>query len=261
MAPIKFEENIKDKLEQRTIQPSSEGWQKLSERLDAAPKRKSKGYWWLGIAASFVGLLIVSSILFSKGDGDAINTPVIVNEDPKNAADDAVKNPVIEEEKIQEIEITSEEFKELDTILKKELIPTNHVITQSTEKKILLVKENVSKEEIVSVVTPQENVIATSIEGTKTHEDLKVDEVVGQILKLQKEKSSVTDAEIDALLKQAEKELMTQRLYNASTLTVDADVLLSQVETDLEQSFRDRVFDALKSGYKKVKTAVAERNN
>ena len=35
MAPIKFEENIKDKLEKRTLTPSSESWSKLSERLDA----------------------------------------------------------------------------------------------------------------------------------------------------------------------------------------------------------------------------------
>jgi len=34
MAPIKFEENIKDKLEKRTLSPASDSWSKLAERLD-----------------------------------------------------------------------------------------------------------------------------------------------------------------------------------------------------------------------------------
>ena len=42
MAPIKFEENIKDKLDKRTIQPSTEAWVKLSSRLDAQEQNTSK---------------------------------------------------------------------------------------------------------------------------------------------------------------------------------------------------------------------------
>ena len=52
-----------------------------------------------------------------------------------------------------------------------------------------------------------------------------------------------------------------QKLYNEATNKVDANALLQSVEDDLEQSFRAKVFDAIKSGYESVKTAVAERNN
>jgi len=34
MAPIKFEEDIRDKLEKRQLKPSSNAWKKLSDRLD-----------------------------------------------------------------------------------------------------------------------------------------------------------------------------------------------------------------------------------
>ena len=34
MAPIKFEENLRDKLEERSLQPSANSWSKLSDRLD-----------------------------------------------------------------------------------------------------------------------------------------------------------------------------------------------------------------------------------
>lgn len=260
MAPIKFEENIKDKLEQRTIQPSSDVWSKLSERLDAEPKKKKIGYWWLGIAASFVGLLIVSSILFSGDSGDN-NAPVIVDDNTENTVNDAANNSVVNEEEVQKIEIAIEQpeikseipVKEITKLIKPEQ-------KNKTESVVFTQQKDLQKTKVESVAQ-QETIIATDINEVKTTEDLKVDEVVTQILKLQEQKSTVTDAEIDALLKQAERELMSKRLYEASTQTVDAELLLLQVESDIDQSFRDRVFDALKSGYKKVKTAVAERNN
>ncbi len=42
---------------------------------------------------------------------------------------------------------------------------------------------------------------------------------------------------------------------------VDATALLNVVESELETSFRDKVFDALGDSFEKVRTAVAERNN
>jgi len=42
---------------------------------------------------------------------------------------------------------------------------------------------------------------------------------------------------------------------------VDASALLLEAEQELDRSFRDQIFDALKSGYLKAKTAVANRNN
>ena len=63
MAPMKFEEQLKDKLEQRTIEPSSNTWQKLSDKLDAnESKKKNKGFWYLGIAASIVGIIFITNL-------------------------------------------------------------------------------------------------------------------------------------------------------------------------------------------------------
>ncbi|MCB0445367.1 MAG: hypothetical protein KDC68_06915, partial [Gelidibacter sp.] len=76
-----------------------------------------------------------------------------------------------------------------------------------------------------------------------------------------KEKGTISDEAIDALLNQAQKEITLQKLYNEDVKTVDANALLQDVETDLQQSFRDKVFEALQTSYDKVKTAVAQRNN
>ena len=42
---------------------------------------------------------------------------------------------------------------------------------------------------------------------------------------------------------------------------VDAEALLENVEAELDQSFRNKVFEAIKSSYNSVKTAVAQRND
>ena len=47
MELIKFEKQAKNKLEQRRIQPSSDAWNKLTDRLDAnQEKQKNNRLWW-----------------------------------------------------------------------------------------------------------------------------------------------------------------------------------------------------------------------
>ena len=53
---------------------------------------------------------------------------------------------------------------------------------------------------------------------------------------------------------------MNERLFKADN-TVDAVALLNEVEVELDQSFRDQIFDRLKTGFMKVRTALADRNN
>lgn len=42
MAPIKFEDSIKEKLEKRRLEPSTEAWNRLSEKLVTNTERSSK---------------------------------------------------------------------------------------------------------------------------------------------------------------------------------------------------------------------------
>ena len=64
MSPIKFEENIKEELEKRTISVSGDAWDKLSNRLETSQNSKKKSFWWIGIAASAViGLWIAVEVV------------------------------------------------------------------------------------------------------------------------------------------------------------------------------------------------------
>ncbi|NNF83490.1 MAG: hypothetical protein HKM99_12160, partial [Flavobacteriaceae bacterium] len=53
MAPLKMEEQMRQKLEARKINPSPEAWTKLNNRLDETAPNRSKGpFWWMGLAAA-----------------------------------------------------------------------------------------------------------------------------------------------------------------------------------------------------------------
>ena len=241
MAPIKFEENIKDKLEKRTIQPSNDAWQTLASRLDAKNnKKKSPYYLWLGVAASIVAIMFIASQLFVNNNNTTIETPVIVNTN---------------KETIKKIES--------ENVLHKKDVLTNNVEKESVKE--LNIKTPKSEKTEVAQLTKQKEektVLPKEVIVNKTSfEDLKVQQVVAQIQGLKDKGESVTDKDIDALLDQAQKEITLQNIYNETTKTVDANALLQDVESDLQQSFRDKVFNALKSSYNTVKTAVAERNN
>ena len=94
-----------------------------------------------------------------------------------------------------------------------------------------------------------------------TFEEQKITEVVAKVEELKSKNQEVTDEVIDALLLEAQKEIRFNKSYNNSTGIVDANMLLQVVETDLDQSFRSKVFDAIKASFGTVKTVVAQRND
>ena len=101
-----------------------------------------------------------------------------------------------------------------------------------------------------SAITISEDIINT-----------KVTEVLKQVTQLESlADAKVTDAEVDSLLWAAQRDILTQKLLSPDG-KVDPMALLTEVEDELDESFRDQIFEALKQGYLKVRTAVADRNN
>ena len=79
MAPLKLENKIKETIEQRTIQPSENVWEKLEGKLDST---KKPWYvfnpWYLGIAASIIGVLLFTFNTNQTKDEGIIPTETIV---------------------------------------------------------------------------------------------------------------------------------------------------------------------------------------
>ena len=87
-----------------------------------------------------------------------------------------------------------------------------------------------------------------------------LDAVVAQVDAMESEGALVTDAEIDSLLQQAQ-EAIAQKRRVTSEGRVDAMALLDQAEFELDRSFREDIFEKLKSGFNKVRLAMAHKND
>ncbi|MEZ4798026.1 MAG: hypothetical protein R2785_12760 [Flavobacteriaceae bacterium] len=265
MAPIKFEEQLKEKLEKRSLQPSKDAWNRLSDRLDKAEGKQShKGFWWLGIAAAIVGVLLAITFVFKSNTN--IIEPTIVDTEKENVIDtEVIENKEVLKENSphvaeQKDKVEPENIQQSDS---KTTIDKTPLKTLVNKKQDALIKEK--EPEITAIAEVNTKDVAKQDSEKKAEvlsfEDQKVKDVVAQIQQLQKDNKEVTAEEIDALLEAAQKEITMQKLYDEATNKVDANALLQSVEDDLEQSFRAKVFEAIKSGYESVKTAVAERNN
>ncbi|MFS4494882.1 hypothetical protein [Maribacter sp. 2308TA10-17] len=253
MAPNKFEKHIKKQLQEREIQPSANAWEKLSEKLDLdadAPQSKKRNYFWYSIAASFIGLLIISVVYFSSGS--PLNTsPDVQIVETKEDASDTKTDSILKDDK--EIEETVAEND------KTELAPARKV------ERIIGSQTSELKDQITSVdpVNKEaEAAVEKSSKPTYFKEEIintKILEIVATVDSLELNRDALTEAEVDDLLRNAQDEILREKLFNQNG-SVDAMALLTEVEDELDKSFRDQIFESLKTGFLKVRTAVADRN-
>ncbi len=263
MAPYKLEDNIREKLEARELKPSADAWNKLESKLDATQPKKKTVLWYY-VAASFIGILILASVFFSRNKPEANNNFVEINTEknilekqPEIIPNNSETNEIVTEEgnseKVEVIKSKSDEGKSQKL---NSLKPLPH-------KKSEIDKKAENKEAIAKVtIKEKQQSLETVKEQTKAEDKLfnqKIDEVVASVKKLQENSTEVNATDVEELLNNARQEIQTQRILNNPK--VDATALLQDVEWELEKSFRDKVFDALGEGFQKVRTAVTERND
>ncbi len=246
MALNKFEKHIQKQLEEREIQPSSDTWLKLNDRLDETvieqPKKRS--YFWYAVAACLVGLIIFSAVFF-KATTAITESNIQVVEDAKKAID-AVEN-------LQK----SEDQRNAVVVVSTEIVPEEKAEDQVAKVNIEVAEKEAYDEQLVAAP----NGIQVSLHGSsKEIINTKVLQVLAQVDDLEQDKAVLTDAEVDSLLRKAQEEILRAKLFR-SDHSVDAMALLSEVENELDKSFRDQIFESLKSGFLKARTAFADRNN
>lgn len=250
---MKLEDNIRESLQTRELRPSKDSWERLAGRLDDAQKSERKiKPWWIGaVAAAVLTLFTLTFLLKTEEKGDIpilAKTKVEVEE---------VKNPIrqVEKSKEQKRQVIPEQV-QAPTFVKTEMVPNKQDlkkdITSALEEDINILAQ-VEDDKVEDAIEPPMN--QTELENYK------ISEIVAQIQNMKKDGVTVTDATVEALLQKAQMEIANEAVLNQSFASVNAQSLLQDVESDLQKSFRNKVFDALKNSYEIVKTAVAERQN
>ncbi|MEP2280140.1 hypothetical protein [Maribacter sp.] len=250
METDKFEKHIQAKFQEREILPSENAWSKISSELnDDAPKKKPV-YLWLGIAASVV-VLIGVALFYFKGTAVENEIPLkIVDTEEENIQEEVlIEEPVSFKNEEQIVVVV------LETEPSSKTVEVNEVLMPKVEEPLIIddeikvaVVDNVPNNKSSETLIVSDEIINS-----------KVAAIIAQVDVLEQH-STVTDAEVDSLLKRAQDEILREKIFNKDK-SVDAMALLTEVEDELDQSFRDQIFNSLKASFIKVRTAVADRNN
>ncbi|MEO9513355.1 MAG: hypothetical protein ABJN84_11765 [Flavobacteriaceae bacterium] len=239
----KLETHIKETLENRKITPAPKAWDAVATKIALEKKPKQKRFYVYAIAASFIGVLLVSAVF-------------LVLKQPK-ATIQVVEDSSWADEKIPQKEDNMQFHMESQ---EKQGI-TGLDVTRSAQKET----KTVGLDALPTQVKIAEEPVKQSLRDNFLEEsnDLiaqKVSEIVTQVALLETQNSEVTDAEIDALLMAAQRQILSEQIVSPDG-AIDAVALLTEVEDELNTSFRNQIFDALKDGYFELRTAVANRNN
>lgn len=237
MEPNKLETQFKEQLNSREIKPSEMAWSKLDAMLTAADpsnseqaKQKPKTKFpWLFMAASFVGLLLVGTVYF----GQKRNT--IENQENEVVIQNSVtpKTTVVPENTIKLME--EDEKGLVANVVSKSTSGTNK--TSILKEKLIIVNNNSNQNQVAEV----------SINNQKTEQKLI--------------KSQTSDVIVDELLAVAGNPSKKENQLNQkSVVYVNASNLLSQVDGELELSFREKVINKVNKNYQTVKVALTNRN-
>ena len=230
----------------------------MNAQLDDKETKSTKKYWWLGIAASFLAGILLTSLVFN--DSYVKVTPKVVNgnssEEIKKVEqhDSRGSNTIMKDEKM---EVESTQLTETKVQLK-----DNSSATQEEKEKENLIAENV-KASPVKITEKKENEFQIKKE-VLVSEELQLTEDIEKTVPLEVEdrqlatlETQALDAEVEQLLERAQEKAKLRNFENPYNL-VNAEDLLEHIEVEDKQSFKEKVWLALENGFHQVKSTVIE---
>lgn len=237
MEPNNFNNNIQQKFNSRKIEPSAQAWDRLDAMLTVAEEKKQpKTYFWLKIAASFLLFTGMGYVFFQQNQKSEILQPtnevVISKETPTNEVENSDDSEII---------ISSETQYELAIATPK--------ATSSVAKKVSKQNDNSeykSKLDTYLAITEKQNeVIANNENKTQQKEQTN-------------QKSTYNYVNPETLLAEVQGNKKSNGNTNTykSTLKVNPNDLLNSVETELDQSFKDKAL----TKFKQAKSVFVNRN-
>ena len=225
MEPNKIDNQIREKLNAREIQPSAQAWDRLDAMLTVSEEKKpKKGYGWFFVAASTILFFGLGFFLFNSNETTEINnsTPIVttINEEIDT----------VETNKINEISVENV----------KSVLVQNEINKSKPARNIKSVETN--KE------TKSENVLEEKITSNSQ-------------LPTPNSYKYVSPENLLAEVQTGEKVITSDKKISPKPkMKVDANSLLTNVEKELDENHRETTLDKLNRKFKDAKSALANRN-
>ena len=206
-----FENQLRDKLKARSIEPSANAWERVKNR---PAKRKKMTPIWYGIAAAVViGLFFYANLE---------NEQVVPKE-----------NHIV----IQQSETKSE-------LPKSEVLP-KIIISETQQQKIIVeTKTQTESPKAIEGLKHQITPSVTLVEKPITEFQIKANEIAANLEKMQRSGTTITETMLDSMIRSAHMQIVAERM-ELSPQKADPNQLLSEAEKELDKSFKERIFGAL----------------
>lgn len=244
MAQNKLENQIKEKLNSREIQPSAQAWDRLDAMLTVAEEKKTKrsffSYKFIGIAASVLVFVTLGMFFFNQKEVEKqSDRNVVTKEVEKDTINDTntknvFPNPV--KEQINDVVVSSEK-------------PKINIQQPRTNNKKSIINQ---KTTAINQFIENQSQVVVNQNQVQPQKD-------GEIAIKEKENLKTEIKSDEQLFKSLDK-VALNATTKKSALKVDAKSLLNQVDGELDLTFREKVINSINKNYKNVKVAVSNRN-
>jgi hypothetical protein len=244
MAPVDFEKELQDRLRSREVQPRTDSWHRIEARLEAeTPARKAgTGRWKYFVAASVVFLLGYFFLQESAVDvpgGVVVESPEPIAPEIRSIPE-PLRDSGIPASDSQEAVVVTEKFEPVSQDGK----TRNDQAVREVENRNLVRPDLADRS--LAVLTPE------------VQDDLEISVGPGVAVDTNRAEG-LEDAEVDALLSEA-LQVVENKGIPRDTTSLNPSALLGEVESELDQTFREQILKKLKTGFSKVRTAVADRS-
>lgn len=244
MEPNNIENQIREKLNSREIQPSSQAWDRLDAMLTVAEEKKTKrsffSFKYIGIAASVLVFVTLGMFLFNQK-----NTEVINNVTTSEVKKDTVEIP---NTKLVIPNPIKEQNKEVVVSVKNQPETRNSQLVNN--KKASIINQ---KTIVINQFVENQSQVVVNQNQVQPQKD-------GEIAIKEKENLKTEIKPDEQLFKSLDK-VALNATTKKSALKIDAKSLLNQVDGELELTFREKVINSINKNYKNVKVAISNRNN
>jgi hypothetical protein len=238
MEPNNFDKNIQQKFNSRKIEPSAQAWDRLDAMLTVAEEKKQpKTYFWLKIAASFLLFTGMGYVFFQQNQKSEISQPtneiVITKETPDNNDKVTLSGVEGQIQNTTESELAIATPKATHSVIKKKSKPNDNSKFKSKLDSYLAITEK------------QNEVIANNENKTIPQEEANP-------------KPTYNYVNPETLLAEVQGNKKPKGNTNTykSTLKVNPNELLNSVETELNQSFKEKTL----AKFKQAKSTFVNRN-
>jgi len=242
MGRNKMEKDFSEKLNQRQITPSANAWDRLDAMLTVAEEKEKKpkrNFGWLYIAASIAGFLLIGTIYLSSTE---------------ELIDSRRDNVVFDNKGQKPSEKPSKPSGQISN-------PTDSSAIAETQMPIVKDSNSghpKSVKQIQNIRKTNESQLAQNNINQNNNQINQNQPIVNQKTNNTSNVVLANSGDADELLAMAQKSNLET---SKASVKVNAKNLLSQVDGELDQTFREKVINSVGKNYRNAKVALANRNN